>query len=121
MKVAAQSVAHSDVFGIIADMGTGTLTRKSAPLDDEQLAVVEAIHVGGTPERAAFESLVGQARSKVSEAQAISTLVSLGIDRVREAVLDQQYAAYAAAMDDEDREYAETVRARRSHRALAGD
>lgn len=88
-------------------------TRKSIPTHASELDTARAIQVPGTPERAAIEALIGPMSTNVSEAQALSALLTAGAAQVREAVIVQGYAAYAAALDDEDGQYASAVRGRR--------
>ena len=95
-------------------VGMQTLTRKSVPLDADELALAHAIQSGATPERAAIEALVGPLPVHVSEAQAISTLIALGAARVKEETIRAGYAALAATLDDEDRQFAAAQRARRA-------
>ena len=91
-----------------------TLTRKSVPVDGDELAVARAVLEDGTPERAAIEALSGPLPGRISEAQALATMLALGAQQVREAVIHAGYAAYAATLDDEDRRHAAVVRSRRS-------
>ena len=95
---------------ILEDM----MTRKTVPVEEEPLALVQAIRTPGTPESAAAQMIAGPLRPNLSEGQALALLLSLGVDRVREAVLDLQYAAYAETINDEDRAYEDAVRARRT-------
>lgn len=90
-----------------------TVSRKSVPTHASELDVARAIQTAGTPERVAIEVLVGPMSAHVSEAQALSALLVAGATQVREAVINAQYAEYAAALDDDDRQYAAAVRARR--------
>lgn len=91
-----------------------TLTRKSVPLDTDELALAHAIQSGATPERAAIEALVGPLPAHVSEAQVIGALIALGAARVKEETIHAGYAALAATLDDEDRQFAAAQRARRA-------
>lgn len=89
------------------------LARKSVPTHASELDIARAIQAPGTPERAAIEALVGPMNATVSEAQALSALLTAGAAQVREAVIHAGYAAYAAALDDEDRQHAAAIRTRR--------
>jgi len=91
-----------------------TIARKSVPVDSDELAIARAVLDGATPERAAIEALTGPLPERVSEAQALATMLSLGAQRVREAVIHAGYAAYAASLADEDRQHAAVVRSRRA-------
>ncbi|WP_265523492.1 hypothetical protein [Oerskovia flava] len=91
-----------------------TITRKSVPLEESELDVVAAVRSGDSPERAALEALVGRLPQNVSESQVLADLVALGAARVREQAVHAGYAAYAAALDDEDRQFAAAQRTRRA-------
>jgi len=94
--------------------------RKTLPVDEESLALAQAIRTSDTPESTAAQMIAGPLRPNLSEGQALAMLISLGAERLRETILDLQYAAYADTIDDEDRAYADSVRARRT-RLSQGD
>ncbi|MDR0594392.1 MAG: hypothetical protein LBG60_14305 [Bifidobacteriaceae bacterium] len=87
--------------------------RKSIPITPERRALVAAIRTAGTPERAAAEAVAGQIPPHQSEARILAMLVDLGAKRIAEEVIQASYAAYAAALDDEDRATAAALRPRR--------
>jgi len=89
-------------------------TRKSIPLGDGEVALVKAIQTPGTVERSAIEKLSGKLPANLSEAQAIGLLLDLGKSVVAEAVLNAQYADYAAAIDEDDRSSHQAIRTRRN-------
>lgn len=91
-----------------------TITRKSVPLEESQLDVVAAVRSSDSPERAALELLVGRLPQNVSESQVLADLVALGAARVREEATHAGYAAYAASVDDDDRQFAAAQRTRRT-------
>ena len=93
-----------------------TITRKSVPVDEPLTAFVTAIRTPGTPEHAAIETITGPLPVRMTEAAALSTLLSLGKDVVADAMAYGSYAADAAAPSDEDREYDQWSRARRARR-----
>lgn len=98
-------------------MNSTTMTRKSVPLDADELTLAERVRGHGTPEREAVEAVIGRLPERLSEAQALAALMSVARSSVREQVTSAGYAAYAAAMDDEDRAFAAASRARRAERA----
>lgn len=98
-------------------MNSLTLSRKSVPLDHEELELAKKVREPGTPEREAVESVVGPLPSRLSEAQALSALMAVAKQSVHDHVTSTGYADYAAALDDEDRAFAAATRARRAERA----
>lgn len=98
-------------------MNSTTAARKSVPLDADELTLAARVREPGTPEREAVESALGPLPGRLSEAQALSALLSLAQTSVREHVTSAGYAAYAAALDEEDRAFADTTRSRRAERA----
>lgn len=98
-------------------MNPTTLSRKSVPLDPDELSLADQVRTLGTPEREAVEVITGPLPERLSEAQALSALMSVARQSVREQVTSTGYAAYAAALDDEDRAFAATTRTRRAERA----
>lgn len=105
------------MIAIMALMNSMTLSRKSVPVDLDELELAKKIREPGTPEREAVESVVGPLPARLSESQALSALMSVARRSVRDQVTSAGYAAYAAALDEEDREFAATTRARRAERA----
>lgn len=98
-------------------MNTSTLSRKSIPIDADELSLAQSVRTPGTPERLAVEAVVGPLPERISEAQALATLLSVARVSVREQVTSAGYAAYAAALNDEDRAFAAANRSRRSEHA----
>jgi len=90
-----------------------TKTRKSVPLDLDDVALVNAIKDRSSLERLAVETIAGDLPQDLSEAQVIKLLLDLGKSVVSEAVLNAQYAAYQADLDDEDCAYQKASRKRR--------
>lgn len=97
-------------------MSTPTLPRKSIPLDADELSLAKEIRTPGTPERAAVEAVLGPLPDRLSESQALSTLMAVARASVREQVTSHGYAAYAAALNDEDLAFTAANRARRDER-----
>jgi len=93
-----------------------TITRKSVPVDEPLTAFVTAIRTPGTSERAAIETITGPLPERMTEAAALSTLLSLGHGVVADAMAYNSYAADAAAPSDEDRKYDQWSRERRTRR-----
>lgn len=102
---------------IVTGMNSTTAARKSVPLDDDELTLAEQVREPGTPEREAVESVLGPLPGRLSEAQALAALMSVAQNSVREQVTSTGYAAYAAALDEEDRAFAAATRTRRAERA----
>lgn len=94
-----------------------TLSRKSVPVDPDELTLAGQVREPGSPERDAVESVIGPLPERLSEAQALSALMSVARRSVREQVTSAGYAAYAAALDEEDRAFAAATRARRAERS----
>lgn len=122
-KVVHIYIQHHYMMQFVRHGGTLThmMTRKTVPVDAEALALAQALRTEGTPESQAAQMIAGPLRFNLSEGQALALLVSLGAERLREAVLDLQYAAYAETINDEDRAYADSVRKRRSRLASQED
>ena len=99
------------------DMSTSTLSRKSVPVDAEMSTFTRDIRTPGTPAREAVEALVGPLPDHLSEAQALSTLLNVARDKVKETANASGYAAYAATLNEEDRAAADHGRKRRHERA----
>ena len=93
-----------------------TTTRKSVPVNESLVALATAIRTPGTPEHAAVETITGPLPPGMTEAAVLATLLSLGQDVVADAMAYSSYAADAAAPSDEDREYDQWSRARRTRR-----
>ena len=93
-----------------------TITRKSVPVDESLTTLATAIRTPGTPERAAVETITGPLSAKMTEASALSILLSLAKGVIADAMAYASYAADAAAQTDEDRDYAQWSRDRRSRR-----
>ena len=91
-------------------------TRKSVPVDEPLTAFITAIRTPGTPENAAIETITGPLPMRMTEAAALSTLLSLGKDVVADAMAYNSYVADAASPSDEDREYDQWSRERRVRR-----
>jgi hypothetical protein len=99
-----------------------TTTRKSVPLTVDLTSLTDAMQISGSPERLAVESMVGPLPDRLSQAAALSILLSYAHDRVQEAMLTTAYAHYASQLDDEDASYATAVKQRRTQReAKRGD
>lgn len=98
-------------------MDSMTVSRKSVPVDLDELTLASQIREPGTPEREAVESVLGSLPGRLSEAQALSALMAVARRSVREQVTSAGYAAYAAALDEEDRSFAAASRARRAERS----
>ena len=98
-------------------MSTVTVTRKSVPVDADVLQLAQAIREPGSPERAAVEAVVGPLPERLSESQALSVLMGIARRSVSDQVVSAGYAVYSAALDEEDRAFAESTRARRAQRA----
>ncbi|MGP5099543.1 hypothetical protein ACTXJ1_16115 [Brachybacterium alimentarium] len=98
-------------------MNSMTLSRKSVPVDPDELSLAGQVREPGTPEREAVESVVGPLPERLSEAQALSALMSVARRSVRDRVTSAGYAVYAAALDGEDRAFVAATRARRTDRA----
>ena len=93
-----------------------TLSRKSVALDKDLAELADALRKAGSPERIAVESMVGPLPTKLSEAGALTTLLSLAREVVQEMVLAAQYESYAAARDGEDIAFQNAVKVRRTRR-----
>lgn len=102
---------------MVSIMSTSTVTRKSIPLDVDELTLADQVRKPGTRERAAVEAVMGPLPERLSEAQALSALIAVAQATVREKVISSGYADYAAALDAEDRAFAAATRARRVDRA----
>lgn len=98
-------------------MTTSTVVRKSIPLAADELTLTDQVRTPGTRERAAVEAVMGPLPERLSEAQALSALISVAQATVREKVTSSGYADYAAALDGEDRAFAAATRVRRTDRA----
>lgn len=98
-------------------MNATTASRKSVPVAADELQLAQAIREPGSPEREAVEAVVGQLPERLSESQALAALMAVARRSVSDRVTVDGYAAYAAALDDEDRAFAESTRARRAQRA----
>lgn len=98
-------------------MNTETVSRKSVPVDSDELRLAQAIRELGSPEREAVEAVVGRLPERLSEAQALSALMAVARHSVSDWVTSAGYAAYAEAIDEEDRAFAASTRARRDERA----
>ena len=91
-----------------------TALRKSIPLDDSLAALMSAIRVPGSPERAAVESLAGPLPRKTTEAAALNTILSLGSSVIADAMSYDSYLAEAADFDRESIEHDQWSRNRRT-------
>lgn len=98
-------------------MNTVAVTRKSVPVDADELQLAQAIREPGSPEREAVEAVVGRLPERLSESQALSVLMDIARRSVSDRVTSAGYAAYASALDEEDRAFADSTRARRAERA----
>jgi len=115
MQIVMHFLTHGGYDGRMSTPAAAT--RKSVPLAADELALAREVRTPGTPERAAVEALVGPLPERLSESQALAALMSVAQTSIREHVSTSGYAAYAAALDDEDRAYAAANRARRSEHA----
>ncbi len=98
-------------------MNTETVSRKSVPVDSDELRLAQAIRELGSPEREAVEAVIGRLPERLSEAQALSALMAVARHSVSDWVTAAGYAAYGEALDEEDRAFAASTRARRGERA----
>lgn len=98
-------------------MNTVTVSRKSVPVDADQLRLAQAVRHPGSPEREAVEAVVGRLPERLSESQALSALMAVARRSVSDRVTAVGYSAYAAALDEDDRAFAESTRERRAQRA----
>ncbi|MGW6862552.1 hypothetical protein [Streptomyces xanthophaeus] len=102
-----------------------TKTRKSVPLDALVEESLIRLRRHGSPENRALCQVTGiSVADDTSDAEILRALLNAGRVAVQEKVLENGYAALAAAQDDEDRAYAAAVRdrgARRRSRVGAGE
>lgn len=97
-------------------MSPAVMTRKSVPMGADITALAQEIREPDSAARRAVEEVVGELPDSLSEAQALSTLLAVGRASVREHINASGYAAVAAAMDEEDRAFAEAAKRRRAER-----
>lgn len=95
------------------------MTRKSVPIDAGEHEFVRRLRTPGSRERAALRAAAGiDLPDDASEAEILHALLAVGRHTVDEQLLDEGYAALAAAETDEDRAVHHAMRAR-SARAAA--
>lgn len=103
----------------------GVKTRKSVPLDALVEESMERVRRPDSPENRALCQVTGmRVADDTSDAEVLRALLNAGRIAVQEKVLENGYAALAAAQGDEDRAYAAAVRdrgARRRSRVGAGE
>lgn len=93
-----------------------TMTKRlSLTLERDDEIAVEPFTHEGTPERATLTLLV-DATVLPSDAAVLRALIRLGAESVRERLLDEGYAALAAAMTDEDRAEQRAIRDHQARR-----
>lgn len=97
----------------------GTLKRKTINFDHADTALVEPFLDEGSTEHAALERLVGERLA--SDSAELRALVMLGVNRVRETLLEDAYnqAVDSGDFDDTAAWVDQTSRARRRRRAPA--
>lgn len=92
------------------------VTRKSIPIGDTGVSVAKAAQKQG-PERVALERILGSTLpERSSEAQVMAAIYSIGLSRIQDELLAQQYAEFAVSRDAEDSEFEKANRARRATR-----
>ncbi|MGX2997647.1 hypothetical protein JNUCC64_25860 [Streptomyces sp. JNUCC 64] len=100
-------------------------TRKSVPLDALVEEAMERVRRHDSPEALALCQVTGiKVADDTSDSEILRALLNAGRVAVQEKVLENGYAALAAAQDDEDRAYAAAMRdrgARRRSRVGAGE
>lgn len=87
--------------------------RKSVPLTDAQLAVLQLVRRPETPERRALERATGPLPDNPSDARALSSLIDYAARALTDARLEAGYAVLAQTADDDDATHAHAVRGRR--------
>lgn len=94
-----------------------TVTRKSVPLDALVEETLRRVRHNDTPENRALWQVTGiHVDDDTSEAEVLRALLNAGRLAVQEKVMENGYAALAAAHDEEDRAYEAGVRARGARR-----
>ncbi|WP_445400536.1 hypothetical protein ACSMX9_05985 [Streptomyces sp. LE64] len=89
------------------------VTRKSVPLDPLVADTLERVRRSDTPESRALCQLTGiRVDAETSEAEALRVLLNAGRLAVQEKVMENGYAALAAAQDEEDLAHEAAVRNR---------
>lgn len=91
-------------------------TRKSVSLDSRQLELIRSMAVHNSAERQASEALLGKLPDSLSESQAISALIDIAQNSLREMCLDRGYEQLADSFDTEDAAFEVAQRRRRDKR-----
>lgn len=94
-----------------------SVIRKSIPIDAHVEDMLRRIRRHDTPENEALCQVTGiRVDDDTSEAEALRALLNAGRLAVQEKVMENGYAALAAAQDEEDREHEAAMRARGARR-----
>lgn len=93
---------------------TKTAARKSVPLTQHELDVVQRIRETGTPEATAFHTLTGVNPNGASESSVVSSILHLGCVALaeKETELSIERAAIADAQDPERKDWRRAMRGR---------
>jgi hypothetical protein len=92
-------------------MATDTPPRKTVPLTPEEAALIDLARRAGTPQHRALVHLAGADAAR-SEAATLHALVSFALTALGEQIALDDYERLAAAKDEEDAQYEETMRRR---------
>ena len=87
------------------------ITRKTIPLTEEELALVDRARVAGTPQHAAMVRVAGEDVSR-SKAATLHALVKFALTALGEEIAMHDYEQLAAARDADDEEYERSMRRR---------
>ncbi len=97
--------------------GMRTATRKSVPLEQEDLEVIDLLQTAGSAEQRALIEVTGITLDEnASEATSIRALIAAGRIVIEQAVISEGYEAYAASLTPEDQEAHDAMRGRVTRR-----
>ncbi|MFJ5657484.1 hypothetical protein ACIQD5_29690 [Streptomyces microflavus] len=93
-------------------------TRKSLPLEEEDLTTLARLREPDSPERAALERLAGlSVTTDTSDATLLHTVFALGRQALQEDADEMAYAELAAQQDAEDDAFHAALRSRGARRS----
>jgi hypothetical protein len=100
---------------------TGSARRENIPVTDQEVSVLDRLMQPDSAERRALSELVGELGS--SRASLAHAVLSIGLETLKERVLEDGYAALAASYTDQEHSEnrAETRSRRARLAALHGD